>query len=230
MEYQQIRNNTCCKGSTFKALCLIAGLVFAFSISGFASDQYPSTKKVGYEILQFKSFNEIVAWVSTDITREQFMDLKLPFGWFKNQPREVDMDSAQFLNSPGLKEGEFKRVKHFGFEWIHAASVKKTGIRLDTKRRLIGSRVQKDHVITFNKGRVITLLISPEGDIFPRITRDADRKQESPTIPEKWRLIDYTLNKKTEFKLTGITTVIRTNNHDSFQGPVEMKLEHDLVK
>jgi hypothetical protein len=37
--------------------------------------------KVGYEILQRKSFNKIVVWATQDITREEFDALKLPFGW-----------------------------------------------------------------------------------------------------------------------------------------------------
>jgi hypothetical protein len=91
-------------------------------------------QEVGYEILQIKSFNEIIAWASKDITREQFDALKLPLGWFKNQPREVEMDGAKFLNSPGRKEGSLLRAKHFGHEWLHVATVKMAGENALTRK------------------------------------------------------------------------------------------------
>ena len=188
--------------------------------------QENGVKKVGYEILQIKSFNEIIAWASKDITREQFDAIKLPLGWFKNQPREVEMDGAKFLNSPGLEEGSFSRADHFGHEWLHVATVKRAGRkRLDPQGRLVGSKVIKDHVVAFDEGRTVTLLISPEGKVFPRITRDANRTREEPTLPEKWRLIEHKLDRPTEFNLTGETTVIRADNQDAFQGPVEFDLK-----
>ena len=190
-----------------------------------AHAQENGVKRVGYEILQIKSFNEIIAWASKDITREQFDAIKLPLGWFKNQPREVEMDGAKFLNSPGLEEGSFSRAEHFGHEWLHVATVKMAGRkRLDSKGLLVGSAVVKDHIAKFDEGRTLRLLISPSGKVFPRITRDANRTREEPTLPEKWRLIEHTLDRPMEFKLTGETTVIRTDNQDSFQGPVKFSL------
>jgi hypothetical protein len=184
-------------------------------------------KRIGYEILQIKSLNEIMAWASKDITREQFDALRLPLGWFKNQPREVEMDGARFLNSPGRKEGSFLRAEHFGYEWLHVATVKMAGRkRLDPKGRLLGSKVIKDHLVFFDEGRTVTLLVSPDGKVFPRISRDANRTREEPTLPEKWRLIEYQLARPMEFKLTEETTVIRTDNQDSFQGPVEFSLHN----
>ena len=180
-------------------------------------------KKVGYEILQIKSFNEIVAWGSKDITREQFEAIKLPFGWFKNQPREVEMDDARFLNSPGREEGSFLKAERFGHEWLHVATVKGR-VKLDPKRRLVGSKVFKDHIVAFDEGRTLTLLISPTGEVFPRITRDANRTSEEPSLPKDWRLVEHQLNRTVEFRLTDEVTVIRTDNQDSFQGPVEYGL------
>jgi hypothetical protein len=196
-------------------------MVFMFLATGPGQAQ-EQPKRIGYEILQIKSFNEIMAWASKDITREQFDALKLPFGWFKNQPREVEMDGGRFLNSPGRNEGSFSKAEHFGHEWLHVATVRMAGRKsLDPKGRLVGSQVIKDHVVLFDEGRSVTLLVSPDGEVFPRITRDANRTREEPTLPEKWRLIEYKLACPMEFNLTGETTVIRTDNQDSFQGPVE---------
>ena len=174
--------------------------------------------RVGYEILQVKSFNEIIAWASKDITREQFDALKLTLGWLKNQPREVEMDRAKFLNSPGCERGTYVKAQHFGHEWLHAATVKGR-VKFDPKRLLVGSKVMKDHVVSFDGGRTLTLLISPEGEVFSRITRDANRKRETPTLPKDWRLIEHDLDEPVEFELTDETMVIRTDNQDSFQGP-----------
>ena len=183
-------------------------------------------RRVGYEILQIKSFNEIVAWASKDITREQFDALKLPLGWFKNQPREVEMDGARFLNSPGRTEGSYSRARHFGHEWLHVATVKMAERkRFGPKGLLVGSKVIKDHVITFDEGSSAILLVSPDGKIFPRITRDANRTREQPTLPDKWRLIEHKFDRPTELRLTGETMVIRSDNQDSFQGPVEFSFD-----
>jgi hypothetical protein len=189
--------------------------------------QENKVKKIGYEILQIKSFNEIVAWASKDITREQFDALNLPLGWFKNQPREVEMDGARFLNSPNRKEGGYLRAEYFGHEWLHVATVKMAERkRFDPKGLLVGSKVIKDHIVTFDKGSSATLLVSPDGKVFPRITRDANRTREQPTLPDKWRLIEHKFDRPTEFSLTGETMVIRSDNQDSFQGPVEFNFDN----
>ena len=152
--------------------------------------------------------------------------LKLPLGWFKNQPREIEMDGARFLNSPGRKEGSYLRAEHFGHEWLHVATVKiAERKRLDPKGLLVGSKVIKDHVVAFDEGRPVTLLVSPDGKVFPRVTRDANRTREKPTLPENWRLIEHKFDRPMEFSLTGETMVIRSDNQDSFQGPVELSFD-----
>ena len=190
---------------------------------GQSSAQENRVNRVGYEILQVKSLNEVIAWASKEITREQFDAIELPLGWFKNQPREVEMDGAEFLNSPGLAKGSFSRDEHFGHEWLHVATVKTARIkRLDPQGLLVGSNVVKDHVVTFDAGRAVTLLVSPEGKVFPRITRDVNRTRDEPTVPKKWRLVEYKLDSPMKIRLPEETMVIRTNNQDSFQGPIEV--------
>jgi hypothetical protein len=207
----------------------VPAIVVVVLVSGCQTHARENSVRIGYEILQIKSFNEIIAWASRDITREQFDALKLPLGWFKNQPREIEMDRARFLNSPGREEGRFLRAEHFGYEWLHVATVRMAGRkRLDPKGRLVGSRVMKDHVVAFDDGRTVTLLVSPEGKVFPRISRDANRTREEPTLPAKWRLVEYKLTRPMEFRLTDETTVIRTDNQDSFQGPVEFGFHASL--
>lgn len=198
------------------------GCFIAFENTKPKSSADEKEQRVGYEILQIKTFNEIVAWASKDITREQFDALKLPPGWFKNQPREVEMDRAKFLNSPGREQGTYVKTEHFGHEWLHVATVKGR-VKLDPKRLLVGSKVMKDHIVAFDKGKTLAFLISPKREVFPRITRDANRTRETPTLPKDWRLIEHDLEEPVEFELTSETIVIRTDNQDSFQGPVSFR-------
>jgi hypothetical protein len=97
--------------------------------------------------------------------------------------------------------------------------------RLDTQGLLVGSTVLKDHVVQFDSGRTVVLLVSPKGEVFLRITRDANRTREVPKLPDNWRLIEDKLARDVEFKLIGESFVIRTDNQDSFQGPVDFDFE-----
>jgi len=190
-------------------------------------DEAPSvtTKKIGYEILHFKSDNEIVAWASKDITQEQFDALDLPAGWFKNQPREIEANGGTFLSSPNKDPGQYTRTKQFGFEWLHVATVTSPGTKLDQQGRLRGSTVTKNHRVSFDAGRTLALLVSPKGDVFVRITRDINRTREVPTLPRDWNLIDHTIGTPLEIALPKEALVIRTDNQDSFQGPIEFDSE-----
>jgi len=64
------------------------------------------------------------------------------------------------------------------------------------------------------------LLVSPEADAYFRNGRDATRTVDDPTLPDSWRLVDYTPPDTLVIELFDETLVIRTDNQDSFQGPV----------
>jgi hypothetical protein len=180
-----------------------------------------SSPHIGFEILEIQSPNSIRAWISSDITQEQFDALELPAGWMKNQPREGDPDSSRFYRSPeAAVEGEFLEEELFGFSWWHSATVIQPNIPLDEHGLLTGSTVAKYHEVTFNAGTTITVLFSPEGDPYVRIGRDANRTSDEPSIPNLWRLVEYTTPDQLVIKLLEETLVIRTDNEDSFQGPV----------
>jgi hypothetical protein len=190
-----------------------------------AADGHPAGqgrvhRPVGFEILEIQSFTSIRAWVSRDITRKEFEELRLPLGWFKNQIREADVDGGRFHNSPGMAEGLYRDKEMFGFKWRHVATVTRVNRSLDTEGLLRGALVSKSHEIRFDAGHPITALRSPEGAVYVRITRDADRGSDVPTIPESWRLIRHTTAEKLVFQLPQEVLVIRADNQDSFQGPV----------
>jgi haloalkane dehalogenase len=179
------------------------------------------TLRVGFEILEMLSPNSIRAWISSDITQEEFDALELPVGWFKNQPREGDPDTSRFIRSPeATTEGELLEEELFSFNWWHSATVIQSNISLDEQGLLIGSIVHKYHEITYNAGTTITVLFSPDGDPYVRIGRDANRSSDTPTIPDSWQLVEYTTPVQLVIRLPEETTVIRADNQDSFQGPV----------
>jgi hypothetical protein len=182
--------------------------------------QKESSPRVGFEILEIQSFKSIRAWISSDITREEFDALDLPAGWFKNQPREGEPDASRFLRSPGAAvDGEFLDKDLFGFSWRHSATVTQANIPLDKQGLLIGSTVAKFHEVTFNAGRTISVLFSPEVEPYVRISRDANRTSDEPSIPNSWRLVEYPAPEKIVIQLPEETLVIRADNEDSFQGP-----------
>jgi hypothetical protein len=186
------------------------------------ADESSTEERVGFEIIELQSKDSLRAWISNDISRDEFSSLNLPLGWFKNQTREGTPDESRFLKSPSTEsDGKFQIGKAFGYNWWHSATVIETNISLDDEKLLTASKVHKYHEISFNSGRVLSILISPDGDTYVLISRDADRTVEDPSIPVGWRIEEYQTKKKLTLMLPEEVLVIRTDNEDSYQGPVE---------
>mgnify|MGYP007073182533 FL=1 len=178
-------------------------------------------ERLGCEILEVQSRESIRGWISPNITRAQFDALDLPPGWIKDQPREGDRDARRFHRSPGATvDGEFLDAELFGFEWRHSATTIRAGFALDEAGLLIGSTVVKSHEVTFEAGRTVYVLVSPDDEAYFRIGRDADRTRDVPTIPDTWRLVEYVTPERLASRLPAARLVIRTDNQDSFQDPV----------
>jgi len=120
-----------------------------------------------------------------------------------------------------LEDGDFLVEEFFGFNWLHAATVVEPAAPLDENGLLIVTSVRKYHEVTYNAGSTLVLLVAPSGDVYFRIGRDADRVSDQPTIPSLWRLVEYTTPEKLVIELFEGNLVIRTDNQDSFQGPVQ---------
>ena len=192
------------------------GLEIARRLAEFFGNQ-----RAGLEIIEIQSPNSLRAWISHEITRGEFDALELPEGWLKNQPRTGDPDAGRFLRSPDAEvEGEYLDEELFGFEWRHSATVTEPGIVLDEQGLLIGSTVRKFHEVTFRARRTMYLLVSPEGEVYFRIGRDANRQSDAPSLPDDWQLVEYTTPDELVILLAEQNLVIRTDNQDSFQGPV----------
>ena len=181
-------------------------------------------EQIGFELIEIQSPSSIRAWISPQITLEEFEALEVPQGWIKNQPREsfeCGADEVRFLKSPDeAMDGDILVQEFFGFNWFHAATITDSDVPVDDEGVFSGTMVRKFHELTFNAGSCLVLLISPDGDVYFRIGRDANRVSDEPTIPELWRLEQYTTPEKLVIELFDENLVIRTDNEDSFQGPV----------
>jgi hypothetical protein len=180
------------------------------------------TVKSGYEILQIASPDSVVVWINTQMTQEEFDAIQLQSGWFKNQPREGDPDSGSFARSPNAAaDGVFTDEEHFGHVWRHNATVVDMNVDLPDDDNLFGGTlVAKFHDITFDSGRTLNVLVSPQGERYVRVSRDAGRTSNDPTIPSLWQLTQYVTPQQLDIRLPNPTLNIRADNEDSFQGPV----------
>lgn len=207
-------------------MALLAGESVFYIEPEFVVSEDEASENLGFEILEIISPTEIRAWISPQITRAEFEALELPTGWIKNQPREGGQaedgpGSSRFLHSPDASdEGDILIEELFGFNWFHAATVIENGISLDEEGLLNGIRVRKYHEVTYAAGSTLVLLISPENQAYFRIGRDANRVTDEPGIPNLWQLVEYTTEEELVIELFDENLVIRTDNQDSFQGPV----------
>lgn len=177
--------------------------------------------RVGFEILNFGPSGEIIVWINTEMTQEEFDAIELTAGWIKNQPREGDADRGSFARSPDASEdGPLTEAVHFGHTWRHNATVIEANTLLDPAGLLRLNRIAKFHDVGFDAGRTLIILVSPEGEQYVRISRDAGRTAEAPTLPTGWELIERVTTEELSFRLPNPTDNIRGDNEDSFQGPL----------
>lgn len=204
--------------SAFGWLVVICGLLG--SPRGVVAQQ-PEERRIGFEILNRVSPSEIVVWINYSMTQEAFDAIELPFFWFKNQPREGEPDASRFLRSPDAgSDGPLIEEELFGHTWRYNAKVVKTRVRMDAAGLLEASHVVKHHEIKYWAGKKVVILVSPDGESYLRVSRDANRTVKTPTVPDGWQLVSETLNKDLILTLPNPTVNIRADNEDSFQGPI----------
>ena len=171
-----------------------------------AAPQEPESR-IGAEILEIQSPTSIRAWISPEITREEFAALEVDQGWRKNQPREsveCGPDDGRFTKSPdSTEDGDILIQEFYGFDWFHSATVFETDLPVDNDGFLLGYRVRKFHELTYNSGSCMVLLISPDDEIYFRVGRDADRSTDEFSIPDGWRLEFYTPSEPLIIELFG---------------------------
>ena len=185
------------------------------------NDNVIPSPRVGFEILNFTSPEEIKVWISRGLSIEEFNELQLPLGWTKNQPREGDPDRSRFLRSPDAEvDGPLSQEEYFGSMWMHNATVIENNIPVNSEALLKGNIISKFHELTYLSGRKTYILVSPDDEYYIRVSRDLNRTSEIPTVPYGWKLIEHVLSGDLTFALPNPTLNIRADNEDSFQGPL----------
>jgi len=175
----------------------------------------------GFEILDRREDGTIEVWMTVAITEEQFGALQLPPNWFKNQPRGGGgPDDGRFYGSPGSADASMVIAEHFGYEWAHVATIVQVGVPVDGEGLLFGNLIAKEHEVTYDAGTTVPVLVSPEGEVYPLVSRDARRSTDEAPIPSGWKIVNHTFTEDFTTRLPNPTLNIRTQNQDSYQGPV----------
>lgn len=183
--------------------------------------------RVGFELVEIVSLDSILVWINEDIlTQKQFDSIQLPSSWRKNEPREGVPNFARFLRSPDAsREGDFTTAEHFGYNWLFNAQVVDNNVPLPSNDEglLTGRYIAKFHEVSFDAGRTISILISPDGEEYILISRDAYRSFDTPIIPDTWQIEERFISEELTIELPNPTLNIRAeNNQDSWQGPIDL--------
>lgn len=181
--------------------------------------------RIGFELIEILSQDSILVWINDEpLSQEAFDSIQTTAEWRKNEPRTGDPDGAVFLRSPNATaDGEFTRRELFGYQWLFNAQIIEQNVPLPSNEAslLNGRYIAKYHRVQFNAGKTLFVLISPDGEEYVRISRDANRTTDVPVIPDTWRLEERMINENLSIDLPNPTLNIRAeNNQDSFQGPV----------
>ena len=146
-------------GSSLWVLGICAALA-GCSDGGSGAADPDRSEDVGFEILEIVSPSEIIVWLGTDLTQEEFDAIELPGDWFKNQPREGDPDGGTFARSPDASaDGQFTDAEHFGHVWRHNATIVEANVPLDDDALLRQNTIAKFHEIRFDAGRTLWVLV-----------------------------------------------------------------------
>jgi hypothetical protein len=82
------------------------------------------------------------------------------------------------------------------------------------------TELEKYHLLTYYSGRNVSILENPDGERFIEVSRSVNRSSDTFTLPDDWTLTTQVLQEELKLELTGIVSVLRTDNEDSFQGPL----------
>ena len=209
-------------GSVFTLLFMVAFLAGCMPVGEREScvSQEPdfSEGEAGYELfdLQHKE-----VWLTLDFTAQEYAEFSPPFLWVKNDPRVGVADKAEFLRSPGCSdEGQFTYMQAFDKEFLNVVRFMEMNVPTDTQGLIRMIKLEKYHLLTYFSGRTVNILQSPTGERYIEVSRSVDRLSDTFTLPEGWTLTEQYLETDLQVELSGNVSVLRTDNEDSYQGPL----------
>ena len=88
----------------------------------------------------------------------------------------------------------------------------------------------KHHKVSWEAGAPFQTLTSPDGLRYVLIARAVPVPLIDPTLPPGWALSKATLADPFSVSLDGQVTVLRMDNEDSFQGPLDADLVIPVVE
>jgi hypothetical protein len=172
----------------------------------------------GYELIDL--LNKEV-WVTADFTAEEYAAFSPPLLWLKNDPRIMVADGAEFLKSPGCSEpGQFTYMRAYDKGFLNVVQLITLDTPVDDQGLIRRTELEKYHVLTYFSGRTVSILQGPTGERFIWVARTVDRSPDPVTLPEGWTLTTHVLQTELPVDLSGNVSVLRTDNEDSFQGPL----------
>jgi hypothetical protein len=174
----------------------------------------------GYELINLVG-REV--WATRNWAPEDYANFSFPFSWFfwrKNDPRIALADRGQFLKSPGCTDGHYSYMRAFGKEFVQVVRLISINNRIDDLGLIRKTELEKYHILHYSAGRKVSILRSPGGERFIRVSRSLERSSDLPTLPEGWTLTDYLLAEEIQVDLLKRVSVLRMDNKDSYQGPI----------
>jgi len=172
----------------------------------------------GYELIDL--LNKEV-WVTSDFTAEEYAEFSPPLLWIKNDPRIGMADGGEFLRSPGCSEsGQFTCMRAFDKGFLKVVQLVTLNTPVDNQGLIRRTELEKYHLLTYSAGSTVNILHNPAGERFIGVSRSVDRSSDTFTLPEGWNLTFHVLSTDLTIELSGNVSVLRTDNEDSFQGPL----------
>ena len=172
----------------------------------------------GYELIDLLHKK---VWGTADYTAAEYAAFSPPLFWIKNDPRTLIADRGEFLRSPGCSEpGQFTYMRAYDKEFLNVVQLITMGMPVDDQGLIRRTELEKYHLLTYFAGRTLSILQGPTGERFIWVARTVDRPPDPVTLPEGWALTTHVLQTELQVDLSGNVSNLRTENEDSYQGPL----------
>ena len=111
-------------------------------------------------------------------------------------------------------------MRAYDKEFLKVVQLVTMNTPVDDQGLIRRTELEKYHVLTYFSGRTVSILQGPTGERFIWVARTVDRPPDPVTLPEGWTLTTPVLQTELQVELLGNVSVLRTENEDSFQGPL----------